>query len=347
MTNEHLIKSNYDAQIVIDVTPESAGWDYLSYRVINLKAGDTYTHATEGTEAALVPLTGAGSIAVGEQAFDIARKGVFEEVPHVLYAPPGHDIRVTSEAGFEFAVGGAPAEGKYPLRLFTPNEIKQEVRGGGAATRQVNHILAHPMPAERLILFEVYVPGGAWSGYPPHCHDTYGGSAHLDETYYFRMTPEDGFGFHRNYRVDEDFDEAFVINHTDLVLVTKGFHSTGAAPGSNLYFLNYLAGELLDDDRGRPPFADPRYAHLKGAWDEHTMDLPVFDGGDACRSRPAKSVASCSFRRRGGRSKSSPPTTATRCACSSTPPTRTPCPRKRSRTSKWRCCARWPPTPPP
>jgi 5-deoxy-glucuronate isomerase len=137
------------------------------------------------------------------------------------------------------------------------------------------------MPAERLILFEVYVPGGAWSGYPPHCHDRYGDSAYLEETYYFRMTPEDGFGFHRNYRVDEPFDETFVIGHTDLVLVTKGFHSTAAAPGSNVYFLNYLSGELLDDDRGRPPYDDPRYAHLKGAWDEHTTKLPVFGRDDA------------------------------------------------------------------
>ncbi|MEO1287911.1 MAG: 5-deoxy-glucuronate isomerase, partial [Chloroflexota bacterium] len=159
---------------------------------------------------------------------------------------------------------------------FKPDEIKQEVRGGGAATRQVNHILAHPMPAERLILFEVYVPGGAWSGYPPHCHDRYGDSGYLEETYYFRMMPENGFGFHRNYRVDEDFDETFLLGHTDLVLVTKGFHSTTAAPGSNIYFLNYLAGELLDDERGTPPYDDPRYAHLKGAWDENTMQLPVF-----------------------------------------------------------------------
>ena len=278
MTNPHLVRSNYDQQIVVDVTPENANWDYLSYRIVNLKAGESYSHATEGTEIALVPLQGAGTITVGGETFSISRKGVFEEVPHVLYVPPNHEVKVTSDSGFEFAVGGAPAEGKYPLRMFKPEEIKREVRGGGAATRQVNHILSYPLPAERLILFEVYVPGGAWSGYPPHCHDRYGDSAYLEETYYFRISPEDGFGFHRNYRVDEDFDEAFVVGHTDLVLVTKGFHSTTAAPGSNIYFLNYLAGELLDDARGKPPYDDPRYAHLKDAWDEHTMQLPLFDG---------------------------------------------------------------------
>jgi len=276
MTNPHLIKSDYESSIVIDVTPENANWDYLSYRVVNLKAGQNYQHDTQNTEIALVPLSGTGEITVGDQTFTISRSSVFEQLPHVLYVPPQHTLQVITENGFEFAIGGAPAEGKYPLRLFRPEDIKQEVRGGGAATRQVNHILSHPMPAERLILFEVYVPGGAWSGYPPHCHDRYGDSGYLEETYYFRMMPEDGFGFHRNYRVDEDFDEAFVIGHTDLVLVTKGFHSTAAAPGSNVYFLNYLAGELLDDQRATPPFDDPRYAHLKDNWDEHTMSLPVF-----------------------------------------------------------------------
>lgn len=276
MSQSHLIHSNYEESIVIDVTPESAGWDYLSYRVVQLKAGETYQHETQNTEVALVPLQGNGRVDVAGQTIELKRSNVFEELPHVVYVPPANSLTVTALADFEFALGGAPAEGKYPIRVFGPEDIKQEVRGGGAATRQVNHILAHPLPAERLILFEVYVPGGAWSGYPPHCHDRYGGSAYLEETYYFRMNPENGFGFHRNYRVDEDFDETFLLGHTDLVLVTKGFHSTAAAPGSNIYFLNYLAGELLDDDRGRPPYDDPRYAHLKGNWDAHTMPLPVF-----------------------------------------------------------------------
>ena len=276
MSNGHLLHSNVDQQIVLDVTPASAGWQYLSYRIVKLQAGEHYLHDTNNTEVALVPLHGEGNISLAGEQYLISRKGVFTELPSVLYVPPGNQLQIMTSTQFEFAIGSAPAEGKYPIRLFTPNEIKQEVRGGGAATRQVNHILAHPMPAERLILFEVYVPGGAWSGYPPHCHDGYGDSAYLEETYYFRMSPEDGFGFHRNYRVDKDFDETFVIGHQDLVLVTQGFHSTSAAPGSNLYFLNYLAGDLLDDQRGTPPYDDPRYAHLKDAWGEHTMNLPVF-----------------------------------------------------------------------
>jgi len=263
--------------LAIDVTPKSAGWQYLGYRIINLTAGGSYRHSTLDTEIALVPLWGSGTLTVGELTYTISRMSVFEELPHVLYVPPGHELEVFTSVSFEFAIGSAPATGKHPVRLFGPDEMKQEVRGGGAATRQVNHILAHPLPAERLILFEVYVPGGAWSGYPPHCHDGYAGSPYLEETYYFRMSPNDGFGFHRNYRIDEDFDESFVVGHADLVLVTKGFHSTAAAPGSNMYFLNFLAGELLDEARGTPPYDDPRYVHLKEDWTGTTIGLPVFE----------------------------------------------------------------------
>ena len=273
----HLIKSNYDETIVMNVTPESAGWDYLSFRIVNIKGDTSYFHTTDNTEVALVPLSGSGVIQVGDKKFEMSRKGVFDEKPHVLYVPPQQDIAVTTNDVFEFAVGGAPAEGKYPLRLFAPDEIKSEVRGGGAATRQVNHILAHPLPAERLILFEVYVPGGAWSGYPPHCHDGYGGSVHLDETYYFRTDPQNGVALHRNYRVDKDFEEIFAVKDTELVLVTQGFHSTAAAPGSNIYFLNYLAGELYDDDRKTPPYDDPEYAWLKDDYTGNLMKLPVME----------------------------------------------------------------------
>ena len=207
--------------------------------------------------------------------YALSRAGVFQEKPSVLYVPPEQEFGVVSESRFEFAIGAAPAVGKYPLRLFKPNEIKSELRGGGAARRQVHHTLAHPMPAERLILYEVYVPGGAWSGYPPHCHDGYGGSARLDETYYFRTDPANGVALHRNYRRDNDFEEIFAVRDRDLVLVTQGFHSTSAAPGSNLYFLNYLAGELIDDDRQRPPYDDPDYAWLKEDYTGNLMRLPL------------------------------------------------------------------------
>lgn len=272
---EHLIRPIGAAGETIVVTPASAGWQYLSFRVIILAAGEQYTVHTGGEEVAIVPLQGAAKLEVDATEFTLRRSGVFAGPPSLLYAPPGKTIVVTAAQAFEFAVGGAPATGKYGVRLIRPEEIKCEIRGGGAARRQVNHILAPPLPAERLILFEVYVPGGSWSGWPPHCHDGSGGSPYLEETYYYRIDPADGFAIHRNYRLDTDFDELLPVRSGDLVLVTQGYHPVAAAPGSNVYFLNYLAGELLDAERARPPLDDYRYAWMKENWEGNRLELPI------------------------------------------------------------------------
>ena len=276
--SEHLIRPQKETNILIDVTPESAGWDYLSFKVVKLKAGEMYQQDSAGDEVALVPLVGSGGVTANDKQFAISRHNYFAEPPHILYAPPQTALTVTAATDFEFAIGGAPAEGKYPIRLFKPEEMKREVRGNGAALRQVNHVLAHPLPAERLILFEVYVPGGCYSGWPPHCHDRYAGSPYLEETYYYRIEPQaSGYCIHRNYRVDNDFDELFTVRDGELVLVTQGFHPVAVPPGSQVYFLNYLAGELLDEARGTPPYDDPDWGWMKQDYDGNKLSLPVYD----------------------------------------------------------------------
>ena len=205
-------------------------------------------------------------------------KGVFVEKPHILYTPPRTKVdRHQTKTEFEFAVGTAPAEGRYPIRLFKPDEMKVEVRGGGAALREVHHVLSHPLPAERLILFEVYIPGGMWSGWPPHCHDGVLDSPYLEETYHFQFDKPAGFGLHRNYNNEKGFDEVFAVYSDDLVLVTEGYHPVAAAPGSTMYFLNYLAGELITDDRALPPVDDPDHAWIKDNWDAYKVDLPLME----------------------------------------------------------------------
>ena len=276
MSNKHLLRPNQNKTVQLDVTPESAGWKYLSYKVIALKAGESYHHSTQDNEVALTLFSGSGMLRVGDESFEVARKGIFEELGPVLYVPPGREINVEADSDLHFAIGGAPAKGKYPVRLILPSEMKIELRGGGGANRQICHTLSHPLPAERLILYEVYVPGGQWSGWPPHCHDGYADSPRLDETYHFFTDPDYSFIMHRNYRVDNEFDETFTASNGDLVLVTQGFHSTAPAPNCTGYFLNYLAGELLDDARATPPYDDPTFAHIREDWNAHERTLPFF-----------------------------------------------------------------------
>lgn len=276
----HLELSPTSEGVRLSVTPESAGWRMLDFTVEGLAPGGTSTLETGAREVAVVPLKGSATVRVAGQEYRLSRDSVFTSLPQVLYLPPGSTANIEAGAGgLEYATGGAPAEGRYPVRLFMPDEIRSEVRGGGAARRQVNHLLSAPMPAERLILFEVYVPGGMWSGWPPHCHDGRHGSAYLEEVYHYRFDRPGGFALHRNYTREDDFNEVFAVKDGDTVLVTKGFHPVAAAPGCNMYFLNYLAGDLLDDARGEPPVDDVDFAEMKNDWAGGAWELPLLGPG--------------------------------------------------------------------
>ena len=82
---EHLIRPNYDQTVVMNVTPESAGWQHLRFQLVALKAGQTFSLNTGNDEMALVPLSGRGVCSVAGQRFELTRTGVFIDLPHVLY----------------------------------------------------------------------------------------------------------------------------------------------------------------------------------------------------------------------------------------------------------------------
>ena len=270
-----LVKARLDERVSVAVTPESVGWTYLDFSVVQLEAGARYDQDAARREVVLVPIEGAGTVRVGNEDIDLSRSGVFDQLPHVLYVPPGRSISVTARRRFVLTVGGAPAEGGLPLRLFEPSEMRVELRGGGSSYRQICHILAAPLPAERLILYEGYTPRGTWSGWAPHCHDGYGGSPYLEEVYYFRLQPAQGFALHRNWREDTDFDETMVCEDGDTALVPQGFHSTVACPGTNMYFLNYQAGDPVGDERSKGPYFHPGHTWIHDDWSAGAMTLPT------------------------------------------------------------------------
>jgi 5-deoxy-glucuronate isomerase len=259
----------------LSITPESAGWRYLSFAVVELAPGQVHHARLDDQETAIVPLAGTMNVKAGALEATLHRDSVFTQMPHVVYGPPRTDFTVVAVTPCTFAIGSARAEGKYPARVFEPKEMRSELRGGGTSYRQVNHILSMPLPAEHLILYEVYVPRGTWAGWAPHCHDGRQGSPYLEEVYYFRQDPADGFILHRNWRDDENFNEVYTVADGDCVLVPKGFHSTVACPNSHMFFLNFLAGDLYDTDRGTPPCFHADYTWLVEDWSAGQWDLPV------------------------------------------------------------------------
>lgn len=260
----------------IAVTPQSMGWSSLGFEVRRLRAGEGLTLHTGGREFAFVPLAGELHVRVGASAFALSRQGAFRDPASVLYVPPGEEVHLQAGHAAEFALGSAPATGVHPVRLITAPEIPVELRGGGTARRQVNHLLAPPLPAERLIVYEVYVPAGAWAGWPPHRHDGVNGSPYLEEIYFFRFDRPGGFGFHRNYDpAPGGLDEAFTVSEDDCVAVPGGFHVTGATPGHNMWILNVLAGDLFGDERATPPAFDPAELWIRENWTGHELPLPA------------------------------------------------------------------------
>jgi len=91
---------------------------------------------------------------------------------------------------------------------------------------------------------EVITPGGNWSSYPPHKHDRENlpHESRLEETYYHRLNPSQGYAVQRVYTDDRSLDEVMVVQDRDVVLVPEGYHPVGAAYGYDLWYLNVMAG---------------------------------------------------------------------------------------------------------
>lgn len=262
----------------IRITPESAGWQYLSFSIHSLGPGERVAARLPDREVAIVLLEGRATLRLDGAEHDVARRSVFTELSAVGYLPPGAEHEVIAHDDVIVAIGSAPATGRYEPRLIEPSQIRSEVRGGGAALRHVNHTLAPPIEAERLILYEVYVPRGTWSGWPPHRHDGIEGSPYLEEVYYFRLDRPEGFWMHRNFAGpadDERFDETVTGGDGDAALVPYGYHSSVACPGANMYFLNFLAGEPEDGERSTPPCFHSDHTWIESDWGAGAWELPI------------------------------------------------------------------------
>ncbi len=235
------------AGLVLEVTPESAGWRYVGFKVFELAAGEVARGGDADREACLVILSGRADVVVAGDAFSNlgGRDSVFEDrAPGAAYAPAGAPWSVKALSRVELAVCTAPARGSGAPRRIGDEQMSREVRGEGTNTRYVRNILPETQPAESLLVVEVITPGGNWSSYPPHKHDTATPleETALEETYYHRLNPPQGFAFQRVYSDDRSLDETMAVEDGDVVMVPRGYHPVGAPHGYDLYYLNVMAG---------------------------------------------------------------------------------------------------------
>jgi 5-deoxy-glucuronate isomerase len=253
-----------------EVTPAAAGWQYLSFRVVR---GST-SFDTGGDEVVIVPLAGDARVRADGEEWQVGgRANVFAARPRSLYLP--RDTHAELDGDAELALCFARADARREPKPIPPEEVEIEVRGAGNATRQISHIVKPEFPAERILVVEVYTPAGNWSSYPPHKHDEERGDAEavLEETYYFRTReePPGAFAVQRLYSPRHGLDLTETVRDGDLLLVPHGYHTTAAAHGYDLYYLNALAG----DRRTMQAADDPDLAWIRPAWSDLRPDPRV------------------------------------------------------------------------
>jgi 5-deoxy-glucuronate isomerase len=242
-----LVKPKPGGGKIISVTPATAGWTYVGFEVHQLAARESVTGETKDREVCLVLISGKAKVGAGGRDFGAIgeRMTPFEGKPHSVYVPGRSDWRVEATTDVTLAVCSAPwLGGKLPARFIGPEQLGQEVRGKGTNSRYVTNILPEGEPADSLLVVEVITPGGHTSSYPPHKHDQDNLPAEslLEETYYHRLNPPQGFAFQRVYTDDRALDEAMVVEDGDVTLVPKGYHPCAAVHGYDLYYLNVMAG---------------------------------------------------------------------------------------------------------
>ncbi|MEB3103907.1 5-deoxy-glucuronate isomerase [Ferviditalea candida] len=232
---------------LISITPESAGWTYVGYDMIKLHEGQSFRSETGDREVCLVLLSGVADVSTASEQWNAIgrRMNVFEQTPpYSVYVPNGDFYKVVARTSLELAVCSAPGRGGHTARLIAPEQVGVEMRGYGNIERRIHNILPEQEPADSLLVVEVYTPNGHWSSYPPHKHDrdALPEESFLEETYYFRVKPRQGFAIQRVYTADRSLDETLVVGDGEAVLVPRGYHPVSAPPGYDVYYLNVMAG---------------------------------------------------------------------------------------------------------
>lgn len=278
-----------DPNLIVEVTPVQAGWQHINFQVRQLGAGKSWGFETGENELVLLPLSGQLTIASDKGNWPQVgrRRDVFSGKPHALYLPRRTGFQATAAVDTEFALAWTATDRDNEPVLVTPADVLTETRGGDNVTRQINNPIPPGFPAHKLVLVEVYTPGGNWSSYPPHKHDVHTVApdgklleADLEEIYYYKIDPPHGFAMQRIYtaptsplhRAGYPIDAALVVRNNDVVLVPEGYHPATSAPGYTTYYLNVLAGSA----QSLANTEDPAHAWVKGTYKGTDARLPVY-----------------------------------------------------------------------
>lgn len=215
----------------------------------------------EGQEAVVVLLDGDVTFSWNGESRQAQRENPFKERASALYLPPGIEATVQAEAESELIIATTACDTAGESAFIGPDDVVINKRGKDGYAREVHDIFVDDPHAKRLLVGETFNPPGGWSSFPPHKHDGEDGEPYLEEVYYYRLDPPQGFAYQGLYAKDGSLNEAYTVRDGDAVLISRGFHPVGAAPGYSLYYFWVLAGE----QRKLALFEDPDHVWLHDA----------------------------------------------------------------------------------
>jgi 5-deoxy-glucuronate isomerase len=243
------------------IEPGFAGLERLSLGLLTLEPGEQDETETAGREAGLVVLGGRCRVEAGAASFAEVggRADVFSGKAHAVYVPAESRVRVTALTPLQVALCWCRADKAGEAVLIEPSGVREKSVGRDNWRRTVHDIMYDNVDAQHLVLGETLNPPGNWSSAPPHKHEVHDPphEAAMEEIYFFKVQPSQGFGLQRLYD-GGDLDAAYTILDGDAVAIPRGYHPVVAGPGYRLYYLWFLAG------RGRALHArtDPAHAWL-------------------------------------------------------------------------------------
>ena len=147
----------------------------MNFAAVRLSAGRTFEIAIDAFEYVAVILSGRCNIRTNKGDFNQVgrRESVFAGMPYALYLPRIPNSRLKPSA----TTSSLPRVGRQQKRQS--GALDHPARRGSAIARWQKcvtsnvRVIGSGFPADRILVYELYTPGGNWSSYPPHKHDTH------------------------------------------------------------------------------------------------------------------------------------------------------------------------------
>jgi 5-deoxy-glucuronate isomerase len=221
--------------------------ELTEFGIINLKQGEYYNSATGDSEVVLVILGGKCSVSGNGFAFENIgkRENVFSGKPYTVYISCGKIYSITADSDVELAWTASPSDLDTPAYVISPKQVKEVHIGTESYERNAYLMLTDEFPSKHLYIGEAFVGSGKHASYPPHRHDfdNLPNEVDMEEVYFFRFKPGQGYGIQKIYTDDRSLDVTYTVEENDTTLIPEGYHPVINAPGYTMYYLWIMAGQ--------------------------------------------------------------------------------------------------------